>query len=92
MYGDELNTVEKLFELEITATSVFPGKLHLNVSECDILSNGELTHDGLQLMDVIRWKDLLCCVKCKFNCDSIIKSKEHTYWVKSYTEISCIDV
>lgn len=77
MFGDEFDTVEKLFDLEIAGTSVFPGKLHLNVSECDVLSNGELTHDGLKQMDVIKWKDLLCCAKCKFNCDSILKLKEH---------------
>lgn len=77
MYGDELDTVEKLFELEIAGTSMFPGKLHLNVNECDVLSNGELTRSGLQQMDVLKWKDLLCCSKCKFNCDSIIKLKKH---------------
>ena len=77
LYGNEVDTVEKLFELEIAGTSVFPGKLHLNVSECDVSSNGELTHDGLQQIDVMRWKDLLCCAKCKFNCDSIIELKEH---------------
>lgn len=77
LYGDELDTVEKLFELEIAGTSMFPGKLHLNVSECDVLSNGELTKNGLQQLDVIKWKDLLGCSKCKFNCDSIIKLKKH---------------
>ncbi|CAO1325312.1 unnamed protein product [Diamesa serratosioi] len=79
LYSDtELNTVEKLFELEITGTSAaFPGKLHLNVSQCDVLTNGELTHDGEQQLDVMRWKDLLCCAKCKFNCDSIVKLKDH---------------
>lgn len=77
LYGDDVDTVEKLFDSEIAGTSIYAGKLHLNVSMCNVLSNGELTNDGLEEMDVLRWKDLLCCSKCKFNCVSIIKLKKH---------------
>lgn len=79
IYGEELDTPEKLFADEIKNQSRFPTSLHLNISVEAQLPNGEVSEElaNSQNLSPLRWRDLLVCAICKLKFTNINALTEH---------------
>lgn len=94
LYGEEIDSVEKLFEDEMNETSKFYTRLHLNISESFKSSNGEVPEKFAQMVSKLRWKDILSCVICKApfeNADELTKHarENHSKKLRSFNCFQC---